>query len=83
MCVGSDIMPRDVVSVDPYIGENVDVKSSGLHPGGTFQSKNISWRQKELNWLTNWPPVSSNQFWLAIVKSGGAAKHTLEETSSR
>jgi hypothetical protein len=71
MCVGSDIMPKDVVSVDAYIGENVDVKSSGLQPGGTFQSKNISWRQEELNWSTDWP-VSPNKFWPAIVKSRGS-----------
>jgi hypothetical protein len=42
MCVGSDIMPKCVVSAGAYIGENVDEKSSGLHPGGTFQSKNTS-----------------------------------------
>ena len=49
MCAESDIMPRDV-SIGAYIGENVDVKSSGLHPGGIFQSRNISWRQGELKW---------------------------------
>lgn len=46
MCAGSDIIPKDVVSVDAYTGENVEVKSSGSHPGGTFQSKNMSWRQE-------------------------------------
>ena len=46
-------MPKGVVSADAYIGENVDVKSSGLHPGGTFQSENRSWRQEELNWSAN------------------------------
>lgn len=53
MCAGSDITPKSVVSVDAYIGENVEEKSSGPHPGGTLQSKNISWRQGELNWSTN------------------------------
>ena len=81
MRVGSDITPKEVVSVDACTGENIDVKSSGLHPGGTFQPKNISWRQEELNWSINLP-VSSNQFWLAIIESGGAARHMLEETSS-
>ena len=42
MCVGSDIKPKGVVSAGAYIGDNVGMKSSGLHPGGAFQSKNIS-----------------------------------------
>ena len=74
MWAGSDITPRWVVSADAYIGENVDEKSSGPHPGGTLQSKNISWRQEEPNWS-----VSPNQFWFGVVKYGGAAKHWLEE----
>lgn len=49
MWVGSDITPRGVDSVDTYMGEKVEAKSSGLHPGGTFQSKNMSWTQEELN----------------------------------
>ena len=53
MCDGSDTMPKGVVSMDAYIGENVDVKSSGPQPAGTFQSKNMSWKQGELNWPTN------------------------------
>ena len=42
MCDVSGIRPNSVVSADAYIGENVDEKLSGLHPGGTFQPKNIS-----------------------------------------
>ena len=30
MCLGSDIMPKDVVVVDVHIGGNVDVKSDGI-----------------------------------------------------
>lgn len=41
-CSRSGITPKCVVSADAYTGENVDEKSSGPHPGGTFQSKNIS-----------------------------------------
>ena len=60
MCARSDITPKRVVSAEAYIGEKVYEKSSGPHPGGTFQSKNISWRQEELKRSTGWP-VSPNQ----------------------
>jgi len=81
MCAGSDMMPKGVVSVDAYIGENVEVKSSGLHPGGTFQSKNMSWRQGGLNWSPN-RPASSSQFWSANAKSCGVAKRASGERLS-
>jgi len=31
MCLGSDIMPKEVVAVDAHIGKNVDVKSGGIY----------------------------------------------------
>ena len=81
MCAESDIMPKGVVSVDAYIGENVDVKSSGLHPGGTFQSKNMSWKQEELGWSPN-RVASPSQLWSANTKSEGAVKRVSGERSS-
>jgi hypothetical protein len=46
-------MPKGVVSVGTYLSENVKVMSSGLHPGGTFQSKNTRRRLGEPDWLVN------------------------------
>jgi len=44
MCAGSDIMPKSDVSIDAYTGENANANSRRLHPGGTFQPKNMSRR---------------------------------------
>ena len=80
MCVGSDTTPKGVVSADAYTGENVEEKSSGLHPGGTFQSKNMSWRQEEPSWSGNWP-ASPNQSWLVADPPEGAVRERSAETS--
>jgi hypothetical protein len=80
MCVGSDITPKGVVSADAYDGEKVEEKSSGLQPGGTLQSKNMSWKHDGFNWSMH-GGESPNQFWSVIVRFEVATEQKSEERS--